>query len=110
VRVQMRNTATGGSSVTLSKYISSASLWMGSTKLATIAVANADRSTSDDTYTFNFSGLNAMIAQDQIGRFYVSVSANGSLDSNDANNANWAVRFPDGGVSASSPDGSYDTY
>lgn len=110
VRVEMRNTDTGGSSVNLAKYISSASLWYGSTKLATMAVAQADRSTSSDKYTFNFSGINAMIAQDQIGRFYVSVSVNGSLDTNDATNANWALAFPDGGVQAVSPDGSVDTY
>ncbi len=110
VRVAMRNTDTGGSSANLAKYITGASLWMGSTKLATMSVAQADRATSDDTYTFNFSGLTANVAQDQIGRFYVSVSANGSLDTNDATNANWAVTFPDGGLSAASPDGSYDTY
>ena len=110
VRVQMKNTDTVGSSVTLGKYITSASLWMDSTKLATMTASQADRSTSDDTYTFNFSGLNAKIAKDQIGRFYVSVSVNGSLDSNDATNANWAVVFPTGGLSVSSPDGSYDTY
>ena len=110
VRVEFRNTDTGGSSVNLSKYISGASLWMGTTKLATMSVAQADRSTSTDKYTFNFSGLNGMVPQDQIGHFYVSVSANGSLDTNDATNANWAVAFPDGGVSSSSPDGTYDTY
>jgi hypothetical protein len=110
VRVQFRNTDTGGSSVNLAKYISSASLWFGSTKLATMSVLDADRATSDDTYTFNFAGLKALVNKDEIGRFYVSVSANGSLDTNDASNANWAVVFPAGGVSASSPDGSYDTY
>lgn len=110
VRVDFRNTDTGGSSVNLSKYISSASLWYGSTKLATMSVADADRATSTDKYTFNFSGLTANIAKDQIGRFYVSVNVNGSLDSNDATNANWAVAFPDGGVQAVSPDGSTDTY
>ncbi len=110
VRVDLRNTDTGGSSVNLSKYISSASLWYGSTKIATMSVADADRATSTDKYTFNFSGLNANIAKDQIGRFYVSVNVNGSLDSNDATNANWAVAFPDGGVQAVSPDGSVDTY
>lgn len=110
VRVKMRNTDTGSSSANLAKYISSASLWLGSTKLATMSVLDADRSTSNDTYTFNFSGLKALVNKDEIGRFYVSVSANGSLDTTDASNANWAVVFPDGGVSASSPDGSYDTY
>jgi hypothetical protein len=110
VRVEMRNTDTGGSSANLAKYISGASLWFGSTKIATMAVSDADRSTSNDTYTFNFSGINAPIAKDSIGRFYVSVDVNGSLDSNDTTNANWAVVFPDGGVSAGSPDGSSDTY
>ncbi len=110
IRVQMRNTDTNGSSVSLAKYISGASVWMGSTKLATMAITDADRSTSDDTYTFNFSGLTAKVLKDQIGHFYVSVNANGSLDTNDSTNANWAVVFPDGGVLATSPDGSSDTY
>jgi len=110
VRVEMRNTDSVGSSANLAKYITSASLWLGGTKLATMAVTDADRSTSNDTYTFNFSSLSAKVLRDQIGRFYFSVSANGSLDSTDATNANWAVIFPDGGLSASSPDGSYDTY
>ncbi|MES2416420.1 MAG: peptidoglycan-binding protein [Patescibacteria group bacterium] len=108
VRVTFVNAGTG--STNLGKYISSASLWMGSTKLATMSVNDADRATSSDTYTFNFSGLNAPIAKDTIGRFYVSVNANGSLDSSDATNANWTVAFTAGGISASSPDGSYDTY
>lgn len=109
VRVTFRNTDTSGSSASLAKYASAVSLWNGSTKLATMAVASADRSTSDDTYTFNFAGLNAPVAQDQIGHFYVSVSANGSIDSGNSTD-DWTVAFPDGGVSASSPDGSYDTY
>ncbi|MES2930581.1 MAG: peptidoglycan-binding domain-containing protein [Patescibacteria group bacterium] len=100
---------TTSSSNNLSKYISSASLWYGSTKIATMAVAQADRGTSNDVYTFNFSGLNAVIAKDQIGRFYVSVSANGSIDTNDGT-AKWVTTFPAGGISATSPDGSSDTY
>jgi peptidoglycan hydrolase-like protein with peptidoglycan-binding domain len=109
VRVTFLNTNTTASA-NLGKYISGATLWMGSTKLATMSVAQADRATATDTYTFNFSGLNANIPQDQIGRFFVSVSANGSLDTTDTTNANWTVKFVSGGVSASSPDGSYDTY
>ncbi len=109
VRVTFLNTNTTASA-NLGKYISGASLWYGSTKIATMAVSQADRATSNDLYTFNFSGLSAKIAKDQIGRFYVSVNANGSLDSVDTTNANWTVSFPVGGISASSPDGSYDTY
>jgi len=109
VRVTMVNTNTS-SSANLAKYISSASLWYGSTKIATMAVAQADRATSTDKYTFNFSGLSANIPQDQIGRFYVSVSANGSLDSTDVANASWTVTFLAGGLQAVSPDGSVDTY
>ncbi len=109
VRVTFINTNTS-TSANLGKYISGASLWYGSTKIATMAVAQADRSTTSDLYTFNFSGLNAMIAKDQIGRFYVSVSANGSLDSTDTASANWTVTFTAGGVMATSPDSSTDTY
>jgi len=109
VRVTFVNTNSANSSANLAKYISSASLWYGSTKLATMAVTDADRATATDTYTFNFSGMNANIAKDQIGRFYVSVTANGSIDSNDTD-ATWTVSFPIGGIQAVSPDGSVDTY
>jgi hypothetical protein len=109
VRVTFDNTNDANSSANLAKYITSASLWMGSTKLATMSVNDADRATSTDTYTFNFSGLNAPIAKDTIGRFYVSVSSNGSIDTNDTD-ATWTVSFPAAGISAVSPDGSYDTY
>jgi peptidoglycan hydrolase-like protein with peptidoglycan-binding domain len=108
VRVTMVNSSTG--SANLAKYISGATLWYGSQAIATMSVAQADRSTSSDLYTFNFSGLNAKIAKDQIGRFYVSVNANGSIDTNDASGASFTVAFTDGGISASSPDGSSDTY
>ncbi len=107
VRVTFANTDTG-SSANLGRYITGASLWMGTTKLATIAVADADRNTSTDLYTFNFSGLNAKVSKDTIGRFYVSVNANGSIDTNDTS-ATWTVSFTDGGVLYSSPDGSSDT-
>lgn len=109
VRVTMVNNNTS-SSANLGKYITSASLWMGSTKLATMPVSMADRGTSDDVYTFNFTGFNAAIAKDSVARFYLSLNANGSLDSTDATNSSWTVSFTAGGVSASSPDGTYDTY
>ena len=110
VRVTFRNANTTTASANLAKYITSASLWQGTTKLATLAVTDASRATSDDTYTFNFSSLKAPVAKDAIGRFYVSVTANGSLDSTDAATASWTVSFVAAGISASSPDGSYDTY
>lgn len=108
-RVTFKNT-NATASANLGRYISGATLWRDSTALQTMAVGQADRSTSDDTYTFNFSGFNSVIARDQIGHFYVSVNANGALDTNDTSNANWTVSFVAGGVNASSPDGTYDTY
>jgi peptidoglycan hydrolase-like protein with peptidoglycan-binding domain len=109
VRVTFLNGGTGSGN--LSKYISGASLWLGGTKLATMSVADADRATANDTYTFNFSGLAGKIPRDQIGRFYVSVNANGSLDTADTGaGSNFTVKFLAAGVSASSPDGTYDTY
>lgn len=109
VRVTFKNSGTG--SMDLGKYITGATLWMDSTKLATMSVAQADRSNTDDTFTFNFSGLNAKIAKDMVGRFYVSVSANGSLDTaNTGAGSNFTVKFTASGVNASSPDGTYDTY
>ncbi len=108
VRVTFLNVGTG--SANLSRYISGASLWLGGTKLATMAIINADRATATDTYTFNFSGLAGKIPRDQIGRFYVSVNANGSLDTADTTGSSWTVKFVAAGVSSSSPDGTYDTY
>ena len=108
VRVTFINAGTG--SANLGKYISGVSLWNGSTKIATMPVSLADRSTSTDLYTFNFSGLTTLIPKDQIGHFYVTVDANGSIDTLDASGASWTVTFVNAGVSASSPDGSYDTY
>lgn len=108
VRVTIVNAGTG--SANLAKYITSATLWQDGTKLQTINVADASRGTSDDIFTFNFSGLHANIPKDQVGHFYLSVNAVSSLDSSDAINSSWTVSFVAGGVSASSPDGSYDTY
>lgn len=107
VRVTFNNTNTA-SSADLAKYISGASLWYGSTKIATMPVNLADRSNTD-VFTFNFTGLTAKIPMNQIGHFYVSVNANGSIDTNDTT-ATWVVKFVASGVSATSPDGTYDTY
>ena len=109
VTVKFHNNDTSGSSVNLAKYISSVSLWNGSTKIGTMAVADASRDNSTDTYTFQFTGINSVIAKDQIGRLYVSVSANGSLDSNDTAYANWFVTIPTDGIRATSPNGVYAT-
>ncbi len=109
VRVTFLNADTTGSSTNLSKYITGATLWLGSTKLATMPVSMADRNTSTDLYTFNFAGLNSVIAKDQIGRFYVTVDVASSIDTGNSA-ANWTVSFVAGGISATSPDGSYDTY
>jgi len=108
IQVQFKQTDTTTASANLAKYISSASIWNGSTKIATISVSDADRSNSDDTYTFNFTGLTSVVAKDTVGRFYVSVNANGSLDSNDATNAKWYVAIKE--VRATSPNGVYNNY
>ena len=97
----------GTASVNLGKYASSVSLWYGSSKIATMSVADADRSTSTDLYTFNFTGLNSIISKDTAGRFYVSINANGALDSVDAANASWNVKITE--VRATSPNGVYVT-
>lgn len=109
VQFTLRNTDTS-SSANLAKYISGASLWYGSTKIGSMSVSDASRSNSDDTYTFNFTGLNSVVAKDQIGRFYVSVNVNGSLDSTDTTNSNWTLTFPASSVRATSPNGVYQSY
>lgn len=100
---------TSTTSANLAKYISGVSLWSGSTKLATMSVADASRDNSNDTYTFQFTGFNAVIPKDQVGRLYVSVNANGALDTTDTTNAKWWVTIPSDGIRATSPNGVYAT-
>lgn len=107
IKVTLKQVNTTTASANLGKYISSVSIWNGSSKIATMSVADADRSNTDDTYTFNFTGLSGIIAKDQIGRFYVSVNANGSLDSNDATYASVTVKIEE--LRATSPNGVYTT-
>lgn len=103
VRVTFKNANTTSSS-NLGKYFTSVSLMNGSTVLKTMTIAEADRA-NDDTYTFQFTGLGANIAKDTIGRFYVAVNGTGSVDSTDATNARWTVKFLD--ARTSSPNGVY---
>jgi hypothetical protein len=74
-----------------------------------MAVGDASRDNSNDTYTFQFTGMNVVIPKDQIGRLYVSVNANGSLDSTDTANAKWWVSIPSDGIRSTSPNGVYAT-
>lgn len=107
VTVKFHQTATAASA-NLGNYISSVSLWNGSSKIATMSVADADRSNLDDTYTFNFTGLNSVIAKDAVGRFYVSVNVNGSIDSTYASNSKFYVNVSD--IRSTSPNGVYNNY
>jgi hypothetical protein len=107
IKVTLKNhdTSVIGSSVNLAQYASSVSLMSDSTVIKTMTIAEADRSNTDDTYTFQFTGLGSAIAKDAIGRYYVAINANGGLDSLYAANADWVVNFAD--IRSTSPNGVY---
>jgi hypothetical protein len=103
----------------LEDYITEVSLYKGDTKLATKDVDEADINDGDtsddltdddnDVYSFRFTGLKAVVAEDDSEEFYVAVSAANSIDSDDAGDE-WAVIIPDDGIRATDTAGISDTY
>jgi hypothetical protein len=114
VRVELKNTQltalagyTLAPSSNIGQYLTSVSLMDGTTVLATIPAASLSRTTSgaSDIWTAQFTGLSKVITKDTIGRLAIAVTANGSIDSNHANQASWDVKFVD--VRTSSPNSIY---
>lgn len=107
VKVTLKNvdTSVAGSSASLNQYATSVSLMKDGAVVKTMTIAEADRSTTDDTFTFQFTGIGATIAKDTIGRFSVAINANGGIDSTYAANADWIANIKE--VRTTSPNGVY---
>ncbi len=95
-------TGNGGSdSDRLQDYVSSVSVWQGSTKLATVAATDFNKdSTGIYNKTVSFAS-NAVVRADKTEKFYVSVDAIANLDSGDIDSDSWTValeslRYVDG--------------
>ena len=89
-----------GDSSRITDFLSSVSVWMGTTKIGTVSTADF---TKDDTgiYSKTISLSNAIVRADKTEKFYVSVDAIGNLDSGDINSDSWTVginsiRYVDG--------------
>lgn len=105
-RVDVDFTAPASGSDDLADYIESVSLWLGSTKLATLSVNDADE--DDDVFSFRFSGLKAVVQKDQTANMYVAVDAVNNVDSLDT--GSWDVEIPADGIRATDSAGISDTY
>lgn len=103
LRLTFKNSSITSSS-NFAKYATMVSIMDGTTVLASMPVSAADRST-DDTFTFQFTGLGKVITKDTIGRLSVAVSAVSAMDTLDAQNASWVSKIVD--VRTVSPNGVY---
>ncbi|MFA7315459.1 MAG: peptidoglycan-binding domain-containing protein [Candidatus Paceibacterota bacterium] len=79
-----------GDSDRLTDYISSVSVWMGSTKVATVSASDFNK---EDTgiYKKVVTLSNAVVRADKTEKFYVSVDAISNLDSGDIDSDSWSV-------------------
>ncbi len=99
--------ASGNESSHLDDYITEASLVFNGKTIATMDVDEADE--DNDVYTFRFSGLNAVIKEDDTADLYVAVTAVKNVDSADSA-VNLEVKIPEDGIRAVDAAGISDTY
>jgi hypothetical protein len=82
--VRVNLVLTGGSGSTWpSRYISGLSVWQGTNKVGSVSVAGLSQNGTSYNVTIPLSG--ATVAANTTSNFTVSVDANSSIDSNDAN-------------------------
>lgn len=103
----------------LEDYITEVSLFWGDKKLATLDVDEADVNDGDssddltdddnDVYSFRFTGLNAVVKENDTAELYVAVSAVNNIDSTDTT-GDWKVIIPDDGIRAVDAAGISETY
>ena len=89
-----------GDSDRLEDYVTSVSVWQGSTKVGTAMAADFSKE-STGIYTKSIMLSNAVVRADKTEKFYVSVDAVNNLDSGDIDSDLWSValdsvRFTDG--------------
>ncbi len=99
--------SSGTASDHLDDYITEVSLWLGSTKLASQDVDEADE--DSDVYSFRFSGLKGVVKKDTTAKLYVAVSAVSSVDTDDTDGV-ITVGIPQDGIRATDTAGISDTY
>jgi len=86
-----------GATSNFKDYADDVSVWLGSTKLATV---DSNKFTDDNAWTYTVGLPNAKIPAGTTGKLYVAVSGIGNLDTNDATDA-WtldvtSIRWVDG--------------
>jgi peptidoglycan hydrolase-like protein with peptidoglycan-binding domain len=107
-RVDVDITVGSGGSSQLDNYIDDVSLWLGSTRLASLDVDEGDED-SNDVYSFRFTGLNGVIREGDEDSLYVAVTAVGNIDSSDTS-VDLTVEVPENGIRAVDAAGISETY
>jgi peptidoglycan hydrolase-like protein with peptidoglycan-binding domain len=81
-----------GSSEKLTNYIDEVTIWQGSTKIGSVDASDFTRdSDSPDVYSKTVAISNATVKENVKSTFYVAVTANSSIDSEDMDDASWNV-------------------
>ncbi len=99
--------SSGTASEDISDYITEVSLWLGSTKLASQDVDDADE--DNDVYSFRFTGLRGVVEEDETETLYVAVSTVNNIDTGDTDGT-ITVGIPTDGIRATDTAGLSDTY
>jgi len=104
----------------LDDYITEVSLVIDGKTVATMDVDEADQNDADssdfsddananDVYSFRFTGLKAVVEEDETADIYVMVTAVNTIDTDDMGD-DWYVLIPDDGIRAVDAAGISDTY
>lgn len=106
-RVDVDITVGAGGSSRITNYIDSVSLWLGSTRLATMDADEGDE--DDDTFSYRFTGLKGVIDEDEEENLYVAVDAVNNVDSGDTD-VTLDIDIPENGIRAVDAAGISETY
>jgi Putative peptidoglycan binding domain len=108
------NGATNSGSTKLNKYVDSVSLYQGSTKLATVDVADFTKDSSvSSRWSKTVTVSNSVVKSDTKEKFYISVDGATTYDSSDISGDAWTVevtniRYEDGSGVVSTDDSTGD--
>jgi peptidoglycan hydrolase-like protein with peptidoglycan-binding domain len=97
----------GNGSTNMNKYVTDVSVYLGSTKLASMDPADGDK--DGGAWTYRFSGLNGVVKSGTTGNIYVKVTPVSSIGANEDGDQLYAELFADS-LRAVGADGISDTY
>ncbi len=95
LKISLENTGSIGdddSSEALNRYIDEVTVWMGSTKVGSADASDFSRKSGDaDIFTKSIALKDAIVREDKKVKFYVAVTANSTIDTDDMTFAVWTM-------------------